>query len=246
MHILVTRPEPDATLLREKLEAAGHLVTVEPLLVIEPCPPAALPLDGITALIATSRNALRALSAHPDLDSARALPLFTVGPGTARAAADLGFSNIIAGTATARDLAPLIAGRVTADGVRLLHMRGDRVAYDLKSDLEARGFAVSEAMIYRSVPAAALSAETGAAIRVGSLDAVILMSPRTGEIFTDLMHRAGLNDAARGLLYVCLSEAVAGRLVPLAPKRLEVAAKPNSEEMLALIARKAALSAAKS
>jgi len=49
-----------------------------------------------------------------------------------------------------------------------------------------------------------------------------------------------------GLLYVCLSEAVARRLVPLAPKRIEVAAQPNSEEMLALIARKAALSAAKS
>src|SRR6476660_600163 len=228
MHILVTRPEPDAALLREKLEAAGHLVTVEPLLVIEPCPPAALPLDGMTALIATSRNALRALSAHPDLDSARALPLFTVGPGTARAAADLGFSNIIAGTATARDLAPLIAGRFTAGRARLLHMRGDRIAYDLKSDLEARGFAVSEATIYRSVPAAAFSAETGTAIRAGSLDAVILMSPRTGEIFTDLMHRAGLNDAARGLLYICLSEAVARQLAPLAPERIEVATKPNS------------------
>src|SRR6476660_5292664 len=124
MHILVTRPEPDATLLREKLEAAGHLVTVEPLLVIEPCPPEALPLDGITALIATSRNALRALSAHPDLDRARALSFFTVGPGTARAAADLGFIDIIAGSAAAPDLAPLIAGRITPAAARLLHMRG--------------------------------------------------------------------------------------------------------------------------
>jgi len=245
MHILVTRPEPDARTFRESLEAAGHRVTIEPLLVIEPCPPAALPLDGITALVATSRNSLRALSAHPDLDLVRTLPLITVGPGTARTAADLGFSDIIAGTATARDLANLIGDRVTV-GARLLHIRGNRVAYDLKSDLEARGFAVSEAIVYRSVPTAALSAETGAAIRAGSLDAVVLMSPRTGEIFTDLMHRAGLDDAASALLYVCLSEAVARRLVPLAPKRIEVAAQPNSEEMLALIARKAALSAAKS
>ena len=65
MHILVTRPEPDATLLRKKLEAAGHLVTVEPPAGDRALPPAALPLDGITALIATSRNALRALSRIP-------------------------------------------------------------------------------------------------------------------------------------------------------------------------------------
>jgi uroporphyrinogen-III synthase len=74
MRILVTRPEPDATRQAELLAARGHEPVVAPLLLIEPATCVPLELEGAQALIATSRNALRALASHPDLGSARSFP----------------------------------------------------------------------------------------------------------------------------------------------------------------------------
>ena len=92
MHVLITRPEPDAAALRAQLEALGHQVTVEPLLKIEHLPIASDVLAGIAGLIVTSRNGLRALAASAAINAARELPLIAVGPGTAQLARELGLS----------------------------------------------------------------------------------------------------------------------------------------------------------
>ena len=83
MRLLVTRPEPDALKLRAALEEHGHEATVEPLLSVSFADADAIDLDGVQALIATSRNALRALKSHPLRGEARKLPLFAVGRATA-------------------------------------------------------------------------------------------------------------------------------------------------------------------
>ena len=83
MRLLVTRPEPDATALRAQLIAQGHEVLVEPLITIRFDNADPIELDGVQALIATSRNGLRALASSPAIEQARSLPLFAVGPGTA-------------------------------------------------------------------------------------------------------------------------------------------------------------------
>ena len=83
MHVLITRPEPDAAALRAQLEALGHTVTVEPLLRSSICRLPADAVDGVAGLVVTSRNGLRALAASPAFDAALELPLIAVGPGTA-------------------------------------------------------------------------------------------------------------------------------------------------------------------
>ena len=100
MHVLITRPEPDAAALRAQLEALGHQVTVEPLLKIEHLPIASDVLDGIAGLIVTSRNGLRALAASAAFNAARELPLIAVGPGTAQLARELGFAHVVEGSGT--------------------------------------------------------------------------------------------------------------------------------------------------
>ena len=67
MRLLVTRPEPDALKLRAALEERGHEATVEPLLQVSFDDADPIDLDGVQALIATSRNGLRALKSHPAL-----------------------------------------------------------------------------------------------------------------------------------------------------------------------------------
>jgi len=108
MRLLVTRPEPDALKLRAALEEHGHEATVEPLLSVSFEDGDELDLDGVQALIATSRNGLRALKSHPALAEARALPLFAVGGATAKEARALGFER----TGEEVHLTGVAAGRV--------------------------------------------------------------------------------------------------------------------------------------
>jgi len=241
MRILVTRPELDAGLEVEALAARGHDAVLSPLLVIEQVKGATLDLAGVQALIVTSRNALRALSHHPALDAARKLPVFAVGEATAESARALGFAKVIQGSGTGAGLAQLIAGQAGSSGGRLVHLAGETLAFDLKSALEARGFRVSQPVIYRAVPATELAPEALSRIRAGKLDGVILLSPRTAKTFLALLERYGAVTQGKRLVCYCISEAVAEVVTPLG-FRVRVAAHKREEDVLALLDSEAASS----
>ena len=80
MRVLVTRPEPEASELRVRLEQMGHTVTLAPIMQIDLFPPAADVLAGAQALLATSRNALKALALSPALPQALATTLGSCMP----------------------------------------------------------------------------------------------------------------------------------------------------------------------
>jgi hypothetical protein len=84
MHLLVTRPEPDAMKLAGRLEQDGHDTTVEPLMRLSFEDAEPIDLDGVSALIATSRNALSALRASPALAAARHPPHSRMRPSVPR------------------------------------------------------------------------------------------------------------------------------------------------------------------
>lgn len=237
MHILVTRPEPDASETKAQLEARGHAVSVEPLLRIEPAAIDEHAFNGAQAVIATSRNGLRALAASTALSAALKLPVFTVGPGTAALARDLKFRRVIAGAAAARDLVPLIEAEADAAKGPLVHVAGEIVAFDIAAALAKNGFEVHTLTVYRALAPASLSPQTTQKIAEGTIDAVILMSPRSADIFAQLVAGAGLQDSARRLTFLCLSQAVANALHSLQPARLEIADAPNSAAMLAAVDR---------
>jgi len=243
MHVLVTRPEPDAAGLKARLEAMGHRVSLAPLLSIEFETREPIRLDAVQALIATSRNALESLARSSSLGEAVALPLFAVGPATAAQARGLGFARVHGGPGSARDLVPLIAANASPADGDLLHIAGDRLAFDLKAALEPRGLTVRHQVVYRSRAAESLEPRVADAIRIGSLGGVIVMSPRTAAIFAALAAKAGVAEASSRLTFFCLSEAVARELAPLMPRTVKLARAPNSEEMLALLARVAPESA---
>lgn len=236
MRILVTRPEDEAASFKRALEALGHDVTISPMLEIERlAPPVAL--DDVQALVATSRNGLKALAAHPEFAAAKRLPLFAVGPATAALARSQGFPRIFEGPSAARDLVPLITANTASPGGPLLHLAGDRLAFDLKASLAAQGLELHQVTLYRSVAASALTSAAQAALRVKHFDAIVLMSPRSAMIFADLAAKAGLWDMACRSVFLCLSASVADKLAPFGPYHVEIAERPNMQEMLALIRR---------
>lgn len=238
MRVLVTRPGEDAAEAKALLEAQGHSVTVEPLAAIAYGAPA-LDVNGVQALIVTSRNALKAIGETPLLPALRRLPVFAVGPGSGALAERMGFAKVTRGPSGGRELANVIAGTADPKAGALLHLTGDRLAFDLAAALTARNFDARREVVYRSVSAEALSAPCVAALSSGALDGVILMSPRTSKTYARLIERAGLLAKARGLIYFCLSEAVSRPLAVLSPGRIEIPQAPNFEELLALVGRTA-------
>jgi uroporphyrinogen-III synthase len=241
MHVLITRPESDAAALRGELEALGHTVTVEPLLRIRAFPVPADSVEGIAALVATSRNALRALAPSPAFDAAKQLPLIAVGPGTANLAQELGFARVTVGKGTGADLVPVIVATAGELGGPIAHVRGRDVAFDLREAVQGQGVDLREIVSYEAVPADRFQPGTRDLIASGVVNAVILMSPRTGSIFSRIARAEGLSKAAQSLGFLCLSPAVAATVEPLGPARVEIAENPDAAAMLAAVTRVATL-----
>ncbi len=246
MHLLITRPEPDATEMREALVHEGHSADISPLLEIELLPPPREVFDGIGGLVVTSRNGLRALATSPVLKELLGRPLFVVGTGTARAARDLGFASVTLGPAAAKDLLPVILeawprlAREKGLAGPLLHVSGDKLSFDLAPPLAEAGIALERQIVYRSHIAESLTPEALDGLRREAYDAVVLMSPATAEAYLHVVAVNGLSAAATHPTYLCLSKGIAKCLEPLGGARVKVAARPNIEETVALVRELAA------
>ena len=231
MRILITRPAPDDAKQAEALRARGHEPVLAPLLDIKFDQPR-LDLDGVQALIVTSRNALRALATHPQAKQLTLLPLFAVGEATAAAARDLGFAQVTTGPGKAAGLAERLRAELDPANGALLHLAGEDLAFDLASALPV--FELRQPVLYRAVPATALPEEALRALKAGKVEAAILMSPRTAEMFVSLLRKEDAMELGSRLICYCLSEAVAEAASPLG-WRCRVAATPQEEDILALI-----------
>src|SRR5262249_20348661 len=142
------------------LEEAGHEATVEPMLSLSFAGTDPIDLDGAQAMIATSRNALRALKASPALATARHLPMFAVGKATATEARALGFETVVTGAGTAAELVAHIASVLDPASGVLVHLAGDALARDLAGELESQGFRVRQPVVYRMRAATSFSNRT--------------------------------------------------------------------------------------
>ena len=234
MRVWVTRPEQDAAVLRAKLGAQGHEVLVEPLLIIDFEDADPIELEGVQALIATSRNGVRAAAESPEADFIRQLPIFAVGPGTASTAEALGFLRIIRGPSNARLLLDKILDRVNVNDGALLHLAGGNLALDLASELTGLGYHVLQPTVYIARKATHLSTKLLTRIAADQVDGVILLSPRTAQTYVSLITAHQITRSARRLRHFCLSQAVADQLEPIQPVVTRIASQPNLTELLSL------------
>lgn len=235
MRIIVTRPEPEASQLKNVLEAEGCEVVVEPLMAVSFETAAEIETEDVQAVVATSRNGLRALAKRAELLDLRSLPLFAVGRATAAEARRMRFEHIVVGPGTARDLVPVVAASLDPTAGIVLHLAGDVLAGDIAGELEQQGFRVDQPVVYRLVPARQLSPAVVQGLRAKAIDGVILMSPRTADIWVRLVVAAGLEDRVRPLTHYCLSAAIAARLRRLNNPPIAVPDSPSLEDMLDLI-----------
>jgi uroporphyrinogen-III synthase len=228
MRIAITRPEEDAGPLKAKLEAMGHEAIVIPLLTIRPRENVEIPDRPWQAVAVTSANGVRVLPARVDLASIRTL---TVGPQSLKAALATGLKAEAHG-GDVNGLAAFIRDNLNPSRGPILYLSGAETAGDLEAQLKASGFECHRAVLYDAVPADALG-ETAEELRKGSIDAVLLYSPRTARIWRALIEKAELQRQASVPLHLCLSRNVAA-VLPEA-WNTAIATSPDEAAILALL-----------
>ena len=197
--VLVTRPLQQATALAQAIRRAGGSALVFPALEIEAVPIATLsePLACLAAadcVIFISPNAaqfgMAAIGALPPLAQC-----FAVGPGTARALAELAVADVV--TPDGQDSEALLALPQLHDvaGKRVVIVRGVGGRSLLADTLRERGATVDYLECYRRVRPDADATALLANWQAGGIDAVTVTSAETLHNLATL-----LGDAGRPLL----------------------------------------------
>jgi uroporphyrinogen-III synthase len=242
--MLITRPSEDALPLAEQLQGLGCDVWAEPMIAIDIKHKQAQSLADLLdmppqAIVITSANGMRALCA---LTPNRTIKLITVGPASRDEAQLQGFSHIdMAKPEYGGDVNGLvrhISENYTADGGMLLHISGNVVAGDLVGQLKTKGLPANHIALYNAQAASKLSAEVRNGLKEKTINSVLFYSPRTADIFIELIKNANLIAELSALNCYCLSNNVAEKFKDISFKNIHIAKNPTGDDMLLLIKSK--------
>jgi uroporphyrinogen-III synthase len=224
MRVLVTRPIEDSERTADALRVAGHEPLVVPLFEIQPLVhdiPA-----SVDAFIATSANALR----HARLTPAHCtLPICTVGDATAAAAKKAGFVAIRSADGDSTDLAALLK-RTLKPGAHIGYLAGIPRQDDTLRALSGQ-FTLLTLETYRTVAVETLPEGISAGLASGRIDAVLHFSPRSAQVFADLIDKAQFFAKADRVVHVFISQAAD---IPRFARR-KIASRPNLAAMIAVL-----------
>jgi uroporphyrinogen-III synthase len=229
MRVLVTRPLDDALEIQISLAARGHETIVAPLLRVAFRRGEEVDLRGVQAILATSANGVRALSRRTER---RDVPVFAVGPQTARAAQAAGFATVRSADGDAAALAQAVPNWASPKAGALLHAAGADVAGKLAEALTASGFQVRSEVLYDVVMVGEMPANAAAEIAANRIAAVLLFSPRSARAIVQCLQAAGLAQHASRMIAGCISQATAAELAPFTMKEIRIAASPNQASLL--------------
>ncbi len=204
MHLLVTRPEPDAGELIAWLEQAGHEVSHFPLLEIKFLADVSLPTAKPQAVLITSANGARALGRHAQMPQFADTMAITVGPASAKAAMEAGFKNIRkTGRGDVIGVIEYAQQHLTPQDGPLLYASGSKTSGDLVGELQSSGFEVDRVVLYQAIAAEKLPEKICQSLP----DGVLLFSPRTAKIWLSLVKLpSGAKSGAKSGGCVCADE----------------------------------------
>ena len=229
--MLVTRPEPDAQSSLARLLALDIDAVAVPVMERVSVDVSLPPADGFAAVVLTSANAVRTLVERNVVGDYAHLPVLAVGDRTARDAEMAGFTHVSSAAGAFADL----VNAISLSGLKgpLFYPTGKHQSADLAKAVAPLGVMVATAKIYDMVAIAALPRAILAELGDGRINAVLVYSRRTAEIFADLAQ--GLNRTQRQALgMLCMSEAVAEPLLGAHFNRISLADRPDEEAMMAM------------
>ena len=229
--VLVTRPEPAALLTAAKLTDAGF----EPLLLpLSRTVPLGFSVPDIRfdALTVTSANAFRhAGHALPSRD----MPLFAVGEGTARAACEAGFTDVVDGGGDAVRLAETMR-RTLPQRARVLYLAGRVRQPIFEERISAAGLDMTVCDVYDIETIDYPRDELQRILGTQPLAAVMLYSGVAAEKFVEAMGRIAppFNEKTR---FLCISARVAAKLPTAWQANALVAEQPDEKGLFLLFSK---------
>ena len=242
MRILITRPKDAAQHLIARAHACGYTVDHHPMLAVEyPPAPATLSLSNVQALAFTSSAAVRGLAHQGLISTARPLPAFAVGEGTARTLRDYGFTHIMPSKycVSSLSLAKTIAGHCHPDQGSIVHISGAHGEDVVRQTLQRQGFDVQKYIVYKMRQQHVLPVALRRKLMDGVMEAALFYSPRTAHAFCALMKKFAMENHLRTMKAYALSSAVAKPLHDIPFQRIMIARHPTSRAILDLLKKDA-------
>ena len=251
MRVLVTRPEPYGLRTAEKIALSGHDAVRMPLFETRVTAavddfPAAKQIGG---LIATSGRAF-AMFKCIGLPAAGVLdvPVYVVGPATAAAAREAGFTDIREGGGTAQELAGVVAihqsaacdaaGAAGTEGTLpvLVYLAGTPRTPTIEDSLLAARLPFMVLECYQMAEISYSTDIIASDILSPPPDLVLLYSANAARRFHSLVDTKSLGNALDLTRFVCLSPAIATELPEAWQTRVITADHPNEDSLLASLA----------
>lgn len=203
--VLITRPEPSASLTAAKLADLGFSPVSLPVnrtVALE----FSLKNQSFDALAVTSANAFRHVP-NEQLQPLKTLPLFAVGEGTARAAREAGFRTVIEGGGDAVRLAAKMA-EVLPKGAEVLYLAGRVRQPIFEHQVSKTGLTMTVRDVYDIATIDYSVNEIKATLAKGPFVAVLLYSAVAAKLFVELMQKtdAQFDEKTR---FLSISERVA-------------------------------------
>ncbi len=234
MHLLLTRPEPDAGRTAQALRALGYTVSVSPLMRFRPLTDVRLPKRRYQAILVTSANAVRVLLDHPERVLFTDCPLLAVGDRTALMARRAGFANARSAGGSVDGLVALVGSSCRPDIGPLLYLAGEARTGDLEKRLDDIGYSVDLREIYVMEDAGGLSEAAIDFLRAGKIDGILVYSQRSAAALALGLRAAGLVPLS-GVHGFCLSDAAAKPLTAIFDGPIHIAGKPDQVHLFATI-----------
>ena len=229
--MLVTRAVPGAQATARRVAALGRAPIACPMLAITGLTVRLPPAGRVQAVLLTSGNAVPALDA-----ALHDVPVFAVGDATADRARAAGFAEVHSAAGDAAALAALVARacRPGAGALLLPTARGEGLA--LAAALRKAGFAVLRRTVYAAVPQDCFPTAARDALLRGEVGAALFFSPATARNFVRLLPASLPAGSLAAVDALALSPAVAAPLASLPWRRIRVAARPDQDALLTLLA----------
>lgn len=235
--VLVTRPEPLASLLAERLRAIGYRTRTEPLLKLSPR--LSLPPDGSenAAILLTSRLVFSALAARrKEVEGFLDNPCYCVGDRTCEQARLFGFSRARSAEGDGAELAQLVLAQEKGDRP-VLHIGGEDVHPEGWASLAAAGRRVLRWVVYKAEETAGFSPSFLDALSRDPPCAALFFSSRTAQIFAARMRAAKSESLCAMTTAVGVSQAVLAHLDVLSFRRAVAAAAPTETGVIDCLRR---------
>jgi uroporphyrinogen-III synthase len=207
----------------------GFAPVVAPVLRIEPLSARLPPPHQIAAVVVPSSSALQTLTGF------QGTKILAVGDATARRAEAAGFTCVESAGRDAKALVTLAKRSVSPAAGVLLLAAGKGQSLRLAEDLRHCGYKVLRRAVYAALPVPALPQVAADALRGGTLRSALFFSAETARHFVRLTRAADLAEQCRGVSAVAIGPPAAVALGALPWRRVDVAANPNQDEMLALL-----------